>query len=120
MPNAVERAITSPAIMAQIFAQLSPGWSSVKDLNNESVNAEDEDGDGRADRASCRSTLAACARVCRGFSDPALDARWRVLDDVVVLLKILPHTASRPGGGSGPDGGQDTNPARPDALVSLR
>ena len=120
MLNAVERVIASPAIMAQIFAQLSSRWSNVNDPNKDSAIHKDEDEGEREERASCRSTLAACARVCRAFSDPALDAQWRVLDNVVVLLKILPHTVSRPGCGSGPDGGQDTNLARLDVLVSLR
>ncbi len=113
---AVQRVVASPAIMAQIFAQLSPGWNHVKDPNN--ADYEDGDEDECEDRASCRSALAGCARVCRAFSSPALDVQWRVLDDVVALLKILPHTVSRPRDQPGSEDGEDMDPARLDVLVS--
>ncbi|KAI1785849.1 hypothetical protein LXA43DRAFT_1099795 [Ganoderma leucocontextum] len=114
MPSAVQRAIASPAILAQILAQLSPGWNSVKDPDNT------DDEDGREDRASLRSALAACTRVCRSFSGPALDTQWRVLDDVAVLLRILPHTVSHPGNDSGSEDGLDMNPARLNVLMKFR
>ncbi|KAI1785281.1 hypothetical protein LXA43DRAFT_147578 [Ganoderma leucocontextum] len=105
MTGAIQRAIASPAIVAQILSQLSPGWNEADDPDD--ADYEDE----RENRASLRSALAACARVCRAFSCPALDAQWRVLDDVVILLKILPHTLSDPGKYS-----EDMNRAQLDIL----
>ncbi|EIW54008.1 uncharacterized protein TRAVEDRAFT_39705 [Trametes versicolor FP-101664 SS1] len=37
-----------------------------------------------------RFTLACSARVCRAFLEPALDALWRDLGDLLVLLRVLP------------------------------
>ncbi|PIL32751.1 hypothetical protein GSI_04866 [Ganoderma sinense ZZ0214-1] len=101
--------------MAHILSQLSPEWIKVRDPDN--ADREDEDEDERGDRAVLRSTLAACARVCRAFSGPALDAQWRVLDDVVVLLKILPHTMTHPDDAPGSEGGTDMKSARLDVLA---
>lgn len=36
------------------------------------------------------STNAICARVCRAWSDPALDALWREVKDLRNLLKLIP------------------------------
>ena len=115
-PSAVQRAIASPAIIAHIFSQLSPGWTRVKDPDD--ADYEDEDEDERENRAVLRTTLAACARVCRAFSGPALDAQWRVLDDVVALLKILPHTLRRPDDAGGSEDSMNMNSAQLDVLVS--
>ena len=35
-------------------------------------------------------TNAVCARVCRGWCDPALDALWREIKDVRHLLRLMP------------------------------
>lgn len=35
-------------------------------------------------------TNAVCARVCRGWSDPALDALWREIKDIRHLLRLMP------------------------------
>jgi hypothetical protein len=37
-------------------------------------------------------TLAAAARTCKSFKDPALDILWRSLDDFDPLLELLPLT----------------------------
>ncbi len=42
----------------------------------------------RARRAD-RAILASCARVCRSFSELALDVLWRTLDDVLPLLSLF-------------------------------
>ncbi|PIL32779.1 hypothetical protein GSI_04896 [Ganoderma sinense ZZ0214-1] len=103
MTSAILRAIASPAVLAQIFSQLSPGSNEFEDPDNADYEEE------RENRSSLRSALAACARVCRAFSGPALDAQWKVLDDVVALLKILPHTLTDPDDDSGPEIDKDTN-----------
>jgi hypothetical protein len=36
------------------------------------------------------STTAICARVCRAWSEPALDASWREVKDIRHLLNLLP------------------------------
>ncbi|KAI0800340.1 hypothetical protein C8Q74DRAFT_406457 [Fomes fomentarius] len=41
-------------------------------------------------RKTRRRALASCARTCHAFLDPALDVLWRVLDDVDVVLRLLP------------------------------
>ncbi|OBZ70567.1 hypothetical protein A0H81_09446 [Grifola frondosa] len=48
--------------------------------------------------ATSRHTLAACARVCKTFSDPALSILWRRIDSLLVLLKLLEPTLRRVGG----------------------
>jgi hypothetical protein len=35
-------------------------------------------------------TNATCARVCRAWSDPALDALWREVKDIRHLLRLMP------------------------------
>lgn len=111
MTNAVQRAISSPAILVQIFSQLSPGWNEFEDPDNADYEEE------RENRASLRSALAACARVCGKFSGPALDAQWRVLDDLIVLLKLLPHTLTNPDDESAPELDKYENTAQLDILV---
>ena len=111
MTNAVQRAISSPAILVQIFSQLSPGWNEFEDPDNADYEEE------RENRASLRSALAACARVCRKFSGPALDAQWRVLDDLIVLLKLLPYTLTNPDDESAPELDKYENTAQLDILV---
>ncbi|KAM5545004.1 hypothetical protein V8D89_001115 [Ganoderma adspersum] len=115
--NTVQRAIASPAIMAHILSQLSPRWTRVNDPDHANYEDKGEHGHEREDRVVLRTTLAACARVCRAFSGPALDAQWRVLDDVVVLLKVLPHTLTHPGDALGSEDGTDMNSARLDVLA---
>ena len=112
MNGATQRAIGSPNILVGIFSQLSPGWNEFEDPDNADHEEEYEY------RASLRGALAACARVCRAFSGPALDAQWRVLDDVLVLVKLLPHTLTDPGDVSEPEFDEDANPAQLDMLVS--
>ncbi|KAH9913198.1 hypothetical protein B0H21DRAFT_396450 [Amylocystis lapponica] len=41
-------------------------------------------------RCKTRSDLARLARVCKFFSEPALDLLWKDLSDVFLLLRILP------------------------------
>ena len=39
-------------------------------------------------------TLTACAQTCRAFSDLALVELWRILNNYVRLLKLLPRTTT--------------------------
>lgn len=99
-------------MLAEVFSQLSPGWNKFEDPDNADYEEECEY------RASLRGALSACARVCRAFSGPALDAQWRVLDDVLVLIKLLPHTLTDPCDDSQTEFEGDANPAQLDILVS--
>ncbi|OCH85173.1 hypothetical protein OBBRIDRAFT_798434 [Obba rivulosa] len=40
-------------------------------------------------RGADRSSLARAARVCKAFSEPALDVLWRVMDDFIPLVKLV-------------------------------
>ena len=40
--------------------------------------------------ARLRATLLQCALVCRQFRDPALNALWWRLDNLVPLIRLLP------------------------------
>ena len=53
--------------------------------------------------SGCESTLASCARVSRALSEPALDALWRKISDLVPLLKLLSRSL-REEGKQGSDG----------------
>ena len=63
-----------------VFAHLSPGPYPHEDV----LPWE------RAERRRAQKTLARAARVCRALSEPALDVLWRVVDDIVHLLSVLP------------------------------
>ncbi|RPD57366.1 hypothetical protein L226DRAFT_573404 [Lentinus tigrinus ALCF2SS1-7] len=73
-------------LLDEIFFHLTPGWDG---------GDEDDPNWDPSDRKLLRSTLAAAARVSRAFSKHALDGLWRVLEDIVPLLRILPCTSSR-------------------------
>lgn len=46
-----------------------------------------------ADPAGGRETVAALARTCRAFEDPALDVLWRTLPSLASLVQIMPSDA---------------------------
>ncbi|KAI0644951.1 hypothetical protein C8Q79DRAFT_1001572 [Trametes meyenii] len=50
-----------------------------------------------AERKIRRHTLAMSARLCRAFKVPALNLLWRVLDDVVPLLSVIPSYSVKDG-----------------------
>ena len=48
------------------------------------------------DRAAT-TDLAALARTCRVFKEPALDVLWRILDNLSPLARCLPEASHRLG-----------------------
>ncbi|KAH9856728.1 hypothetical protein C2E23DRAFT_453452 [Lenzites betulinus] len=71
--------LQSPEVLKEICLQLAPG-----ELDTEAPYKL------RTRRWLRRKTLAHLARVCRAFSDPALDVLWEVVEDVMPILSILP------------------------------
>lgn len=74
----VIRAIECSDIMDQIFSHFAPILSP-EYPQDDKFNAQ------------TRGTLAKCATASRAFSDRALNVLWGTLDDIVLLLKVLPH-----------------------------
>ncbi|KAI0800334.1 hypothetical protein C8Q74DRAFT_1214309 [Fomes fomentarius] len=66
-------------LLRAIFRQMSTGM----------VHPDDKPEDVQ-ERIELRRTLAHAARVCQAFSEPALNALWCALDNLVPLLRLLP------------------------------
>lgn len=73
--SASNRVFTCPELLEQILRYFSAPTLVLDDATSE--------------RYEDRRTLASCARVCRSFSDAALDVLWGTLDDVLPLLSIF-------------------------------
>ncbi|KAI0366736.1 hypothetical protein BV20DRAFT_951577 [Pilatotrama ljubarskyi] len=88
--TAASRALQFPEILSSICLQLAPGR-----LKNKAHRRQ------RVERMLKQKTLARLARVCRAFSEPALDMLWQLLDNISHLLSVLPPfiDGGRPGGG---------------------
>lgn len=67
-------------ITQQVREHLSPG----PQLDDRALPSE------KAARAVAQQTLARVARVCCALSGPALDVLWKVVDNFVELLYVLP------------------------------
>lgn len=71
-----------PHIIEEIFLQFLPDWSDDGPLAH---------GVDHAQRTKAqRQMLAQLARVCKSFSQPALDILWKNLDEFDCLLHVLP------------------------------
>ena len=80
MADATQHALRCQDILTEIFKHLSPGW----------LDEWKRDPQCAQDQKTQRQALASAARVCRAFSDPALDVLWRALDDVQPVLWLFP------------------------------
>ncbi|KAI0644928.1 hypothetical protein C8Q79DRAFT_1071946 [Trametes meyenii] len=80
-PPAFDSVLRCPELLALILGSFS--------LANRCLLVDVMSG-AMATRSEWRTTLAACARVCRAFSHHALDALWSALDDIKPLLELLP------------------------------
>lgn len=79
---AFDRMLRIPHIIEEIFLQFLPDWSDDGPL----VYGVDH-----AQRTKAqRQMLAQLARVCKNFSQPALDILWKNLDEFGCLLHVLP------------------------------
>ena len=77
--SAAQKALLCQEILSEIFEHLYPGSPNPDAFPRE-----------RAERRVRQRTLARLARVCHAFSVPALNVLWRVVDDLVALMSILP------------------------------
>ncbi|KAI0657727.1 hypothetical protein C8Q70DRAFT_1000386 [Cubamyces menziesii] len=66
-------------LATEIFSHLAPGPLSKQDTIQYRWLRNDR-----------QRALSRAARMCRAWSEPALDALWRVVDDVHDLLRVLP------------------------------
>ena len=66
-------------IVSEVFEHLAPGLS---DRYSGPWEV--------SDRKRTQQTLASAARVCRLWSEPALDVLWRVTDSFLYLFNLLP------------------------------
>ena len=73
------KALLCQEILLEIFEYLSPGSPDALAFPKD-----------RASRREAQRSLARLARVCSAFSAPALNVLWRVTDDLIHLLAILP------------------------------
>ncbi len=80
--SAVDRILRISHIIEEILLQFLPFWSPDEGV----VQNQDQAQQTKAQRY----TLAQLARVCRPFSQPALDILWKNLDDLGHLLRVLP------------------------------
>ncbi|RDX40421.1 hypothetical protein OH76DRAFT_1562135 [Lentinus brumalis] len=99
MTTTVPAILTQQDVLDEVFSHLTPEWIEVvSPAWDEDPDPDTEDPDydpsAEADRKLLRSTLATAALVCRIFSEKALAALWRVLDNIVPLLRLLPGTRS--------------------------
>ncbi|TFK87401.1 hypothetical protein K466DRAFT_113048 [Polyporus arcularius HHB13444] len=86
--SATLKALTCREILEAIFEVFSPGRVQQHDF---ALHSE-----AGVQRRLAQRTLARAARVCRAFEDPALNVLWRVVDDIVDLLRILPALGGYP------------------------
>ena len=84
----VHRVLFCEEILVEVLDYLSPSDFRWDHWQRFSYTSDYQEGI-RARRALQRA-LASCAQTCRAFSDLALTRLWRVLDNPVFLLKILP------------------------------
>ncbi|KAI0764346.1 hypothetical protein BD413DRAFT_673428 [Trametes elegans] len=84
-------------ILMDIFQCLDPGYEAPCGLSQTSDEAKAVVA--TPARRESQKTLARAARVCRAFSEPALDVLWRNVDSVVHLLSLLPAFALSRGHG---------------------
>lgn len=77
--SASHRVLGCPELLSFVLESFS-----VSDLLEDTVV------NSKQDRRVHRATLASCARVCRTFTDQALDVLWHTLDHLLPLLCILP------------------------------
>ena len=66
-------------VFSEIFEYLDPGTVTPTTSRRECT-----------DRCVRQRTLARLARTCQGFTGPALNVLWRVIDGLVALFSILP------------------------------
>lgn len=79
MSSQAQKALLCQEIVSEIFEYLSPGSPEVEAFPRQ-----------KTARREAQRSLARLARVCRAFSAPALNVLWRVTDDLIYLLSILP------------------------------
>ncbi|OJT05702.1 hypothetical protein TRAPUB_3470 [Trametes pubescens] len=77
--SASHRVLGCPELLSLVLKSFS-----VSDL------LEDVVVNSKRDRRLHRATLASCARVCRTFTDQALDVLWNTLDQLLPLLCLFP------------------------------
>ncbi|RPD52326.1 hypothetical protein L227DRAFT_582132 [Lentinus tigrinus ALCF2SS1-6] len=82
--TATLQALSCDEIIEEILEKLAPGRLP-RDVDEQYCLPED-----RAQRRLAQRTLARAARVCRAFEGPALNVLWRVVDDILHLLGVLP------------------------------
>ncbi len=85
---ATSKALACRLILDAIFEVLSPGQIEQHDFASYS--------EAGVHRRLAQRTLARAARVCHAFEVPALNVLWRVVDDIVDLLSILPSLGGYP------------------------
>ncbi|KAI0366698.1 hypothetical protein BV20DRAFT_1055365 [Pilatotrama ljubarskyi] len=83
--SAVDRVLSIPHLLGHVLEIFAPEWSD----DRIGLIIEQE----KRNRA-CRRNLARLARVNKTFSETALGVLWRNLDDLAVLLRVLPSFKS--------------------------
>ena len=85
--SATSKALACHEILEEILGKLAPGRLPMHDqqLPEDFVK-----------RRLSQRTLARAALVCRAFEEPALNVLWRVLDDILHLIRILPAYGGYP------------------------
>lgn len=76
---AIHQVLRTPGILSEICLHLAPGGPTELEPYVEVRK-----------RKIHRTTLARLAQVCRAFCAPALDVLWRILEDVLPVLRVLP------------------------------
>lgn len=82
--RASDRMLSIPHLWEEVFIHLAP-----QTCCNRGANQISASNSSYAAKEGQRA-LARSARVCKAFAEPALDVLWRELDDLLVLLRILP------------------------------
>ncbi|EIW53996.1 uncharacterized protein TRAVEDRAFT_74308 [Trametes versicolor FP-101664 SS1] len=87
--RASDRMLSIPHLWEEVFIHLAPQTCCNPGANQISGREKPPSNSSYAAKEGQRA-LARSARVCKAFAEPALDVLWRELDDLLVLLRILP------------------------------
>lgn len=87
--RAVDRVLQIPHLVEEVFIQIATERSPDSGASPMYVGNDIYEFNTQASK-NRRRTLACAARACQAFVEPALDALWRELGDLLVLLRILP------------------------------
>lgn len=86
---ATHRMLQIPHLLEEVFNHLAPETRRDSCVGHVSGSRASSSNSRRTEKDG-HCALARSARVCKVFADPALDVLWRELDDLLVLLRILP------------------------------